>query len=334
MPNDTPEGIGGSLSLSEAAAAYASPVEEKEAGTGQSESEQPAEDDAFTDESSTGETDESHDEDEGHADEEDQQEPEPETPAYVASEAKVKLPDGSEATVDDLIKGNLRDRDYRQKTQALATERQTIQAKASEVQALEKTLAEDRDWTIQLIQSLMPQRPDPAMYTHDPIGFGEQDLAYRTRKEQLDYLLHQAQQTKERSKAEVQESEKATRATEWQATLEKMPELKDQKRLQSFVAEIQQHVPEYGYSPQEIAQIGTDHRVVLVLKDAIAYRKLQAQKTKVAAKVEGRPPVQRGGTRPSPEAARAKDSRAAMDRLKSSGSIRDGVAALLALEKG
>jgi hypothetical protein len=50
---------------------------------------------------------------------------EPEAPAYVAPEAKVKLPDGSEATVDDLIKGNLRDRDYRQKTQALATERET-----------------------------------------------------------------------------------------------------------------------------------------------------------------------------------------------------------------
>ncbi len=333
MPNDTPEGIGGSLSLSEAAAAYATPVEEKEAPEGQSESEQPAEDDAeFATDKTDGE--EGTDENEGQADEDAPETEEPETPAYVAPEAKVKLPDGSEATVEELIKGNLRDRDYRQKTMAAAELERSVKAKASEVQALEKTLAEDRDWTIQLIQSLMPQRPDPAMYTHDPIGFGEQDLAYRTRKEQLDYLLHQAQQTKQRSAAEQQESEKATRATEWQATLEKMPELKDQKRLQSFVAEIQQHVPEYGYSPQEIAQIGTDHRVVLVLKDAIAYRKLQAQKTKVAAKVEGRPPVQRGGTRPSPEAARAKDSRAAMDRLKSSGSIRDGVAALLALEKG
>lgn len=332
MPNDTSQEIGGSLSLSEAAAAYAMPAKEEEAPEGQSESEQPAEDEA---ELATEETDgeQSPDEDEGQA--EDVPEPEePETPAYVPPEAKVKLPDGSEATVDELIKGNLRDRDYRQKTQAVAAEKQAIQAKASEIQALEKTLAEDRDWTIQLVQSLLPQRPDPAMYTHDPIGFGEQDLAYRTRKEQLDYLVHQAQQTQQRTQAEKQESEKETRAKEWQATLEKMPELSDSKRLQSFVSDIQQHVPEYGYSPQEIAQIGTDHRVVLVLKDAIAYRKLQANKSKVAAKVEGRPPVQRGGTRPAPEAARAKESRAAMDRLKSSGSLRDGVAALLALEKG
>ena len=331
MPNDTPEGIGGSLSLAEAAAAYASPVKEEEAPEGQSESEQPAEDDAEVTSETDGE--QAPDEDEGQAEEVAEPE-EPKTPAYVPPEAKVKLPDGSEATVDELIKGNLRDRDYRQKTQAVAAEKQAIQAKASEVQALEKTLAEDRDWTIQLIQSLMPQRPDPAMYTHDPIGFGEQDLAYRTRKEQLDYLLHQAQQTKQRSATEQQEAEKTTRATEWQATLEKMPELKDGTRLKAFVDDIQQHVPDYGYSPQEIAQIGMDHRVVLVLKDAIAYRKLQANKPKAAAKVEGRPPVQRGGTRPTPEVSRAKETRAAMDRLKSSGSLKDGVAALLALEKG
>lgn len=333
MTIDNPTGTDdtGPLSLSDAANAYANLDKDEEPGNGQSEPETDAEDEAelATDEAAQdGETEE-----DGQAEVE-PEETAPEAPAYVPPEAKVKLPDGTESTVADLINGTLRLQDYRQKTEAVANERKAIQAKASEIQALEKTLAEDLDWTIQLVQSLLPQRPDPAMYTHDPIGFGEQDLAYRTRKEQLDYLLHQAQQTKQRSAAEQQEAEKTTRATEWQATLEKMPELKDGTRLKAFVDDIQQHVPDYGYSPQEISQIGMDHRVVLVLKDAIAYRKLQANKSKVAAKVEGRPPVQRGGTRPSPEVARAKDTRAAMDRLKSSGSLRDGVAALLALEKG
>ena len=333
MTIDNPSGADANttLSLAEAAAAYASPVKEEEAPEGQSESEQPAEDDAEVTSETDGE--QAPDEDEGQAEEVAEPE-EPKTPAYVPPEAKVKLPDGSEATVDELIKGNLRDRDYRQKTQAVAAEKQAIQAKASEVQALEKTLAEDRDWTIQLIQSLMPQRPDPAMYTHDPIGFGEQDLAYRTRKEQLDYLVHQAQQTKQRSVAEQQEAEKELVAREWQATLEVMPELKDQQRLQSFVSDIQGELVKAGYTPAEIARVAHDHRQLPIIRDAIAYRKLQANKPKAAAKVEGRPPVQRGGTRPTPEAQQAKDSRAAMDRLKSSGSLKDGVAALLALEKG
>jgi hypothetical protein len=333
MPNDTPEGIGGSLSLSEAAAAYATPAKEEEAPEATSESEELAEDEAglATDET---DGDAGTDEPEGQADEEEPETTEPEAPAYAPPEAKVKLPDGEEVTVADLIKGNLKERDYRQKTMATAELERSYKAKASEIQQLEKSLAEDRDWTIQLVQSMMPQRPDPAMYAHDPIGFGEQDLAYRTRKEQLDYLVYQAQQTQQRTTAEQEKAKNERKLSEWNATLEVMPELKDGKRLNSFVSDIQSELTKAGYTPAEISEVGLDHRQLPIIRDAIAYRKLQANKAKVAAKVEGRPPVQRGGTRPAPEAQRAKDSRAAMDRLKSSGSIKDGVAALLALEKG
>ncbi|AZO45889.1 hypothetical protein EJ076_34805 [Mesorhizobium sp. M7D.F.Ca.US.005.01.1.1] len=332
MPNDTPEGIGGSLSLSEAAAAYATPVKEEEAPEGQSESEQPAEDDAPL---ATDETDgeEGADEDEGQAGEE-EQEAAPETPAYVAPEAKVKLPDGSEATVEELIKGNLRDRDYRQKTMATAELERSYKAKASEIQQFEQQLAGDRDFMVQLMQSIMPQKPDYSMVSVDPIGYAEQKAQYEARKEQLDYLVGSQQQLSQRRQQEQAETVKEIRAREWQATLDHLPELKDATRLNSFVGEIQKVAADYGYSPQEIQNVGLDHRQVRVLADAIKWRNLQASKSKVAAKVEGRPPVQRGGTRPTPEATRSRDTRAAMDRLKSSGSIRDGVAALLALEKG
>ena len=332
MPNDTPEGIGGSLSLAEAAAAYAMPTKDEEAPEATSEPEELAEDDAFTDESATDEPEEATDEDEGQAEE--VAEPEPKAPAYVPPEAKVKLPDGSEATVDDLIKGNLRDRDYRQKTQALASERQSFQAKASEIQQFEQQLAGDRDFMVQLMQSIMPQKPDYSMVSVDPIGYAEQKAQYEARKEQLDYLVGSQQQLSQRKQHEQAETVKEIRAREWQATLDHLPELKDATRLNSFVGEIQKVAGEYGYSPQEIQNVGLDHRQVRVLADAIKWRNLQASKTKVAAKVEGRPPVQRGGTRPTPEVSRAKETRAAMDRLKSSGSLKDGVAALLALEKG
>lgn len=327
MPNDTPEGIGGSLSLSEAAAAYVTPVEEEEAPQGQTESEKPTEDEAFTDEPG-----ESADETEGQAEE--VADPEPEAPAYVAPEAKVKLPDGSEATVDELIKGNLRDRDYRQKTQALSSERETYKAKASEIQQFEQQLAQDRDFMIALTQSIMPQKPDYSMVSVDPIGYAEQKAQYEARKEHLDYLVGMQQQLSQKRQQEQAESIKEIRAREWQATLDHLPELKDSTRLNSFVGEIQKVAADYGYSPQEIQNVGLDHRQVRVLADAIKWRNLQASKSKVPAKVEGRPPVQRGGTRQSPDMQKARDVKVAMDRLKSSGSLQAGVAALLALEKG
>lgn len=328
MPPVNPEGNSGSLSLSDAAAAYANPAPEEEAPESQSEPEE----EASGEQLATDEVDqELLPEDEGQAEEPAE---EPELPAYVAKEAKVKLPDGSEATVDDLIKGNLRDRDYRQKTQATAEKERAVQAKSEQVQQYEQQLAADRDFMVQLVQSYMPQKPDYSMVSVDPIGYAEAKALYEQRKEQLDYLVANQQYTAQQRQTTEAETVKQTRAREWEATLEHMPELKDSSRLNSFVGEIQKAGAEYGYTPQEIQHVGLDHRQVLVLRDAIKWRNLQASKSKVPAKVEGRPPVQRGGTRQSPDTQKARDVKVAMDRLKSSGSIRDGVAALLASEKG
>lgn len=330
MPPVNPEGNSGPLSLEEAAAAYANPVSEEEAPEGHAEPENEAEDQVL--EASEPEEFEDDPEDEGQAEEDEPDEPA--APAHVAPEAKVKLEDGTETTVAELIKGNLRERDYRLKTAETGELRRTYEAKSKEVQQFEQQLHGDRDFLIELTQSLMPQKPDPSMYAIDPIGYGEQKLAYDTRKEHLDYLLSVKQHLTQKAAAEQEEQLKEVRQREWQATLEKMPELKDSQRLQSFVGEINKHASEYGYTPQEIQQVGLDHRQVLVLRDAIKWRNLQASKSKVAAKVEGRPPVQRGGTRQAPETQRARDAKVAMDRLKSTGSLRDGVAALLASEKG
>jgi hypothetical protein len=324
-----PEGNSGSLTLEEAAAAYANPQTEEEAVEGQSDEVEEASDEIGdeTEEVEAAETDE-----EGQA--EDEAEEVEAAPAYVAPDAKVKLPSGEELTVDELIKGNLRERDYRLKTAEAAEQKRSYDAKASEFQQLEQQVSADRDFMVQLMQSLMPQKPDYSMVSVDPIGYAEQNAQYQARKEQLDYLVAMQQQTASKRQADEAESMKEARGREWQATLEHMPELKDPKRLNSFVGEIQKVGAEYGYTPAEIQNVGLDHRQVLVLRDAIKWRNLQASKSKVPAKVEGRPPVQRAGTRQSPEMQKSRDARVAMDRLKSSGSLRDGVAALLASEKG
>lgn len=330
MPNDTPEGIDGPLTLSEAAAAYANLGAVEESDEGHAEPEQ--DEQGLEAENTLEEGEElGEPEDEGQAEEE----PElPTAPAFTALDAKVKLDDGTEMTVSDLIKGNLRERDYRQKTAEIAEQRRSYETRNTQIQQLEQQMAGDREFMVALLQSIMPQKPDPSMFSIDPMGYGEQKAYYDARKEQFDYLISQTQQADARKQTEETERLKTLRNSEWEATLDKMPELKDATRLNSFVREISHHGAEYGYTPQELSQVGLDHRQVLVLRDAIAWRKLQASKSKAVAKAEGRPPVQRGGTRPTPAMQTARDTRAAMDRLTKTGSIKDGVAALLALEKG
>jgi hypothetical protein len=332
---DNPQGISGALSLAEAAAAYAVPVEAEEPEQGQPE----AEEEAVAEHQDGDETEPDDTEDEGQAeDEQPEEEPEPQPvkqPAYADKLAKVKMADGSELTVDELIRGNLRDRDYRQKTMALAEQERSFKAKSEQITQAEQQAATEREFMIQLLQSVMPQRPDPAMYMHDPIGFGQQDLAWRTRKEQLDYLVAQQQQTVQKRQAEEGQRVQQIRDREWQATLEVMPELRDPNKLNSFAGEISKHAAEYGFAPQEIQQaLGLDHRQLLVLRDAIKWRNLQAQKPKAQAKVAGKPPVMKSGTRPTADTQKARDVKSAMDRLKTSGTVKDGIAALLALEQG
>ena len=58
---------------------------------------------------------------------------------FVAHDGRVKLPDGSTTTVEDLVQGSLRQSDYTQKTQSLAEERKKLEAqkqmKALDIQA-------------------------------------------------------------------------------------------------------------------------------------------------------------------------------------------------------
>ena len=109
MADDTVNTGGETLSIDEAAKAYAAtqtkepegqPDAEEEAEVTTDDDEQAS--DEGVSEEADGETDE-----EGQAEDETDEEPETERGRYVAHNGRVKLPDGTESSVDDLIKGNL-----------------------------------------------------------------------------------------------------------------------------------------------------------------------------------------------------------------------------------
>ncbi len=113
MENDDTVSGGESLSIEEAATAFvkatseeapkAKPEEEAEQG-------EQAEDELQASDEDEGES-EGEDDPEGQADDEDEQEPESDQGRFVASNGKVKLPDGTVSTVADLIAGNMKERD-------------------------------------------------------------------------------------------------------------------------------------------------------------------------------------------------------------------------------
>jgi len=346
MDQDTDADLGGEeLSVEQAAAAFVKSNEEgADQGQPEPEDEDIEADNAEDDELSDEDDDESEgepDDEEGQPDEEDEDEPETERGRFVAANGRVKLPDGSVATVDELIQGNLKDRDYRQKTMSLAEEKRAFEAQSSEVKASLQQVQEQREYTQRLLESLMPQPPHADMLNanspdYDPIGYTEQKAIYDNFAAHNQYLQQQAQAYQSQTAEQQQQSRQEKQNAEWNALLEAMPVLKDSAKLNAFSRDIKSAGEAYGFSPKEIAEsLPQDHRMAIVLRDAASWRKLQSSKPKTTEKLKGRPPVQRSGKRLSSGAQKAQRASDAISRLKETGSVEDATRAFLAsMNKG
>ncbi len=336
--NDTSTG-GGEMSLDEAASAYAKVTSTEAAGNGQAEDEDAEEGettDDLPDPDGEGEEEGEPTDDEGQADDDEQDdEPDSDQGRFVAANAKYRLPDGSVATIAELAQGNLRDRDYRQKTMELAEQRRSTESQSSLIAQQEQHLAQQRDYVASLIQSIMPQEPDPALAQTDPYGYTTQKAQFDAWQRHSYYLASEQSAAQQRTSEEARQAKIDRQKSEWEALITKAPALKDETRLNGFVKDLKSHGPEYGFSVEEMGEaLAMDHRNALVMRDAIAWRKLQASKPKAQSKTEGRPPIQKSGKRLSSDAQSARSKSVAMDRLKESGSVNDAVAAYLAQQKG
>lgn len=273
---------------------------------------------------------------EGQSEEEDEDEPETEGGRFVASDGRVRLPDGSIATVSELIQGNLRDRDYRQKTMGLADEKRQFEEQSRAFEASMKQVDEQREYLTQLFESIMPQPPDPAMADprnpdYDIVGYTEQNARYQHFLQHMNYLQQQQTHSQQERDTATQQDRTKKAGEEWVALQEAMPELKDQAKAHKFVQSIATTAQSYGFSPEEVQQqLPYDHRMVLVLDKAAKWDRLQANKPKAKEKVQGRPPVQKSGKRMSPKAQKARFAQDAMTRLKETGSVEDATRAYLA----
>ncbi len=251
---------------------------------------------------------------ETEADEEEEEEP---------ARYTVKI-DGveSEVTLDELVKGFQLEADYRRKTQSLADERREVEAEK----------ARQKDITAQLIQEhqrlVGNDEPEPdwvKMAEDDPIG------AFQA-KAKWDAKLALKEQNRRKVDQLVREEQLSVARREFQAIGTKVPEWADLDAFSKGVTALSESdaAKHYGLQPAEIAGI-LDHRYLLVLRDAAAYRALQAGKSVVEKKVSGAPKhvVKPGGSPPKAN-PRSKEVDAARNRFRQTGSDEDAVALMRA----
>lgn len=342
MDNDETDDLGGastSLSVEQAAAAYAKSQSAKEP-QGQPAAEddeqgEPADDlsDEVDDESAAGEDDGNPD-DEGQAEDDPQAEPESDQGRFVASNGKVRLPDGTVSTVSDLIQGNLRDRDYRQKTMEAAELRKAAEAQSSALSQKEQQLTEQLNYAQSLLQSFMPQPPDQSKLETDPLGYMRERDQYERMTQHLQYIAQTQQGLTQQQKAEQDRQRQEMVRAEHAKLIEALPHLKDETRLRAFANDIQTYGPKWGLTNEDIAALPTNHAYAVIFEKAIRWDKLQASKPKVQKQIENRPPVSRGGKRPTPQENQARHASELRAKAKQTGRLDDAAAAYLATKSG
>ncbi len=251
---------------------------------------------------------------------------------FAADNAKVTLDDGTTISVGELKRNNLFQRDYTKKTTELAEKAKAFEATQVEVNQFAETLNQQRDFLLNAQQHFLPPAPDPSTMETDPFGYMQQKEHYEQTVNALNQLHAQQQQfaqQQETQQAQEAEQDLARRQAE---ILEHHADLRDPEQAKQFDQEfLNDFLPHYGFTSDEVRNV-VDHKMLRVIRDAMAFRKLKASKPKAKAKLEGKPRLLKSGNRINPQQKISRSKKQRADRLSKTGSMQDGVAALMDLD--
>jgi hypothetical protein len=218
-----------------------------------------------------------------------------------------ELAEGVKKMADDLKA------DYTRKTQSIADLRRQTEETAKATQQQAELIAVSATKVVELREV---QRQIEQIEAIDFNALADQDPQQAIRLQAAHTRLIQQREGKQREVFETQQQAQALTAQERQRALaQAAEELK--KAVPDFTPSMAQAIREntkaYGFTDAELENV-TDHRLVLALKDAMAWRQLQAKKPEAMKKVAEAPKV----IKPQAPAPR-RENQSAAERLKKTG---------------
>lgn len=231
-----------------------------------------------------------------------------------------------EVSLDELKNGYQRQADYTKKTMEASEARKSAEAE------IQKALAERQDYANKLnfyAQSLeaglqeQQQINWAELLENDPVEYLKQQRTYQDRQA----ALYQARQEQDLLiQQQAQETQKAYSnylEEQQQQLLAKLPAWKDADKAKAERAEIRTFLQEQGYSDEDIKNV-SDHRHVLLIRQAMNFAKLLKNAPEATKKVEKAPikAERPGNSETNPLDGRNK----AMQRLSRTGRVEDAAA--------
>lgn len=255
-------------------------------------------DDADTAEDADDEQDESSDEPQG----DDEEEPAPVEKITIKVKGENGEDETLELTPDDIAASYLRQRDYTRKTQELA-KRETeavefLTKKHEEIRSQYLSQAELTRAAIVQMAGIKSEEEMAELANKDPSAWVAESQRQRQIGNYLNGLNQQIEGEKQQAKAQEDQRLQQQRQKQFSETWDALSKDGiDKPKLAKIYGEA---TDKYGFSNEELATI-YDHRMVRVLKDALAYQSLKAQKPAVMQKAQNAPRM------PSRQAAPAQE---------------------------
>jgi hypothetical protein len=222
-------------------------------------------------------------------------------------------------TLDELKKGYSRDADYRRKTEELSFEKKQFMSEADQQrQDYSKRLSELNQilaFTQQQLNSEINNVDLNKLYEEDPVEATKVERQIRLKKEKMMEAANKLQQEQQRQLSSyVQEQQKIL--------AEKMPEFNDAQKASTAKNNLRNFLNSYGFKDAEIGQI-YDHRIVILVNDALQYRNVKNVKPVSAAQASKPGKFLSSGVKKDSNDMNFQRRKEKLGRLKKTGNVKD-----------
>ena len=170
-----------------------------------------------------------------------------------------------------------------------------------------------------------PEEPSRELFDSDPIGYMEAKMQYDEGMKAFNEQQVQLRQQQAYVQQMQAQEQQARLTQEMEKLTETIPEFKDPERAGKFKEDLIKTANEfYGYAPEDLQGV-TDHRALMVLADAMRWRKSQANKSKAEQKASKARPVIKPQAKRTADPKR-KQVQQSKSKLKKTGSVDDALA--------
>ncbi len=230
-----------------------------------------------------------------------------------------------DVTLDELRNGYSRDADYRRKTEELSYEKKQFVSESEKQRQDYSTKLSELNQMMSVAQQQLNAEINSAdlekLYEEDPTEAARIEHRLKKKQEKLNQAMQKTQsEQKKQFDGFLQDQQRKL--------VQKMPEFSNPEKASQLKSSMKNTLNSYGFNDQEIAQV-YDHRIVMLVNDAMKFRSMQKAKPNMAKKISKPGKVFSSGVKQSKADINLKTRKDKLSRLRKSGSTKDAASIFL-----